>query len=38
MKPSGRSSTPSCTSRDINLSKTSRKNYCEGPIQDATGA
>jgi hypothetical protein len=28
----------SCTSRDINLSKTAQKNYCEGPIQDATGA
>jgi hypothetical protein len=23
---------------DINLSKTAQKNYCEGPIQDATGA
>jgi hypothetical protein len=28
----------SCTFRDINLSKTAQKNYCEGPIQDATGA
>jgi hypothetical protein len=28
----------SCTSKDINLSKTVWKNYCEGPIQDATGA
>jgi hypothetical protein len=28
----------SCTSRDINLSKNAQKNYCEGPIQDATGA
>jgi hypothetical protein len=28
----------SCTSRDINLSKTARKNYCEVPIQDTTGA
>jgi hypothetical protein len=28
----------SCTSRDSNLSKTAQKNYCEGPIQDATGA
>jgi hypothetical protein len=28
----------SCTSRDINLSKTAWKNYCEGPIWDATGA
>jgi hypothetical protein len=27
----------SCTSRDMNLSKTAWKN-CEGPIQDATGA
>jgi hypothetical protein len=26
------------TSRDINFSKTAWKNYCEGPIQDATGA
>jgi hypothetical protein len=28
----------SCTSRDINLSKTTWKNYCEDPIQDAIGA
>jgi hypothetical protein len=28
----------SCTSRDINLSKSAWKNCCEGPIQDATGA
>jgi hypothetical protein len=28
----------SCTSRDINFSKTAWKNCCEGPIQDATGA
>jgi hypothetical protein len=28
----------SCTSMDIKLSKTAWKNYCEGPIQDATGA
>jgi hypothetical protein len=28
----------SCTSRDINLSKTAWKNYWEGPIQDTTGA
>jgi hypothetical protein len=28
----------SCTSRDMSLSKTTQKNYCEGPIQDATGA
>jgi hypothetical protein len=28
----------SCTSRDNNFSKTAWKNYCEDPIQDATGA
>jgi hypothetical protein len=28
----------SCTSRNSNLSKTTWKNYCEGPILDATGA
>jgi hypothetical protein len=28
----------SCTSRDINLSKTARKNYYESPIQDTSGA